>query len=114
MRIKHIIFIVNENNMTELTFKQKVQDIIRRVENIHHRKKADTAYWEAHKISLEMTALFPSSNNIRLDAKILKDYSFKASDKRKEEVIENFKKETIFDLLPIANRDEEITDISIE
>lgn len=100
--------------MTELTFTEKLKRLYDKLDHLSHRKKSDFAYSEAREIATELTHLMPDSNNIRLDVKLLDDYSFKASDKRKGEVIAGFRKETMFDLLPIINRGMDASDPSIE
>lgn len=100
--------------MTELSFTEKLKKIYDKLDRLSHRKKSDFAYSEAQEIATELKYLMPDSNNIRLDIKLLDDYSYKSSDKRKSEVIAEFRKETMFDLLPIINRGQEASDPSIE
>jgi hypothetical protein len=100
--------------MTELTFTEKLKRVYDKLDRLSHRKKSDFAYSEAREIANELKSLLPDSNNIKLDIKLLDDYSFKASDKRKSEVIAEFRKESMFDILPIVNRGKDASDPSIE
>lgn len=100
--------------MSELTFTEKLKKAYDKLDRLSHRKKSDYAYSEAIEIANELKSLLPDSNNIRLDIKILDNYSFKASDKRKNEVIVEFRKESMFDILPIINKSKDASDLTIE
>lgn len=100
--------------MTELTFAEKLKRLYNKLDNLSHRQNSDTSYYLARDIASELQNLMPQSNNIRLDVKILNSYSYKACDKRKSEVIEEFRKETMFDLLPIVKRGDKTPDTTSE
>ena len=100
--------------MAEFTFTEKVKIVYDKLERLSHRKKTNSSYMEAREIASDLKSLLPDSNNIRLDIKLLGDYSFKASDKRKSEVKVEFKKESMFDILPIINRGKDASDPAIE
>lgn len=104
----------NNHFMSELTFTEKLKKVYDKLDRLSHRKKSNFAYSEASEIATELKSLLPDSNNIRLDIKILDNYSFKASDKRKTEVIAEFRKESMFDILPIINQRKDASDLTIE
>lgn len=85
--------------MADITFSEKLKRLYDKLDSLTHRRKSDIAYNTAREIATELKHLMPSSNNIRLGVKILDDYSYKASDKRKSEVIAEFRKETMFDFV---------------
>jgi hypothetical protein len=87
--------------MSELTFTENLKKADDKLDRLSNRKKYNFAYSEAMEIINELKKNITDSNNIRLIIKILDNYSFKASDKRKFEVITEFRKESMFDILPI-------------
>jgi|GEM_PF-2472163 len=100
--------------MKDFTFAEKLKQLYDKLDRLSHRNKSDVSYNTAREIATELKSLMPNSNNIRLDVNILDDYSYKASDKRKTEVIAEFRKETMFDLLPIINRGDDSSESKIE
>ena len=88
-----------------MTLKEKVTKWYSQVENITHRGNNDAAYYEAITLAGDIRRDLPS-NHFRLDAKILEKYKFKGSSRSKNQVIEEWKEETLFDLRPYLNREE--------
>ncbi len=97
------------NAMPYLDFLREVKETVGR---LTHFKKSNNAYLEANELIKLIINKFLSENNLthqnyyeseygnmlRLDKEILNDYSYKDSDKRKEQVITEFKDELLMDL----------------
>jgi hypothetical protein len=82
--------------MTDLT---KLKSLLYRIDNITHRKKTDEAYWQATEVATELSTEMPDDKNIKIDIKILKKYDSKGSDKKKQYVIDEFKQESMHDIV---------------
>lgn len=97
--------------MTDLI---RLKSLLNRVDKIAHIKKTDKAYWQATEIALEISNELPDDKNIKIDIKILKKYDVKGSDRSKLSVIEEFKQESMHDILRAITTIENITRTTIE
>ena len=80
-----------------------LKSLLRRIDNISHVNKTDKAYYDATEVAMELSEILPDNRNIKLDIKILKNYRFKESDRKKHTVIEDFKINTIKDVIGIIS-----------
>lgn len=81
-----------------------LKSLLRRIDNISHVNKTDKAYYDATEVATELSEMFPDNKPIKLDIKILKNYRFKESDRRKNTVIEDFKINTIKDVIGVISK----------
>lgn len=82
-------------SITPIESLQKLRD---KIVLLRHKPKSDYAFEMAKGIANELRNLLSDNIDIRIDVSILDDYSYKNSDKRKLKIIEEFKKQTIFDI----------------
>lgn len=82
---------------------QILKSLLRRIDNITHVNKSDNAYYDATEVSMELSEKFPDNKNIQLDIKILKKYKFNKSDKMKKYIIDEFKENSIHDIISIIS-----------
>ncbi len=82
---------------------QILKSLLRRIDNITHVNKSDNAYYDATEVSMELSEKFPNNKNIQLDIKILKKYKFNKSDKMKKYIIDEFKENSIHDIISIIS-----------
>jgi len=80
-----------------------LKSLLRRIDNITHVNKSDNAYYDAAEVSMELSEKFPDNKNIQLDIKILKKYKFNKSDKMKKYIIDEFKENSIHDIISIIS-----------
>ena len=80
-----------------------LKSLLRRIDNISHVNKADKAYSDAAEVASELSDLLPDNRNIKLDIKILKKYDSKGSDRNKKSVIDEFKENSIHDLISVIS-----------
>lgn len=80
-----------------------LKSLLRRIDNITHVNKSDNAYYDATEVSMELSEKFPNNKNIQLDIKILKKYKFNKSDKMKKYIIDEFKENSIHDIISIIS-----------
>lgn len=86
--------------MTDIT---TLKSLIRRIDNINHVNKTDKAYFTATEVAMELSDLLPDNKNIKLDIKILKKYDSKGSDKIKKYVLDEFKENSMHDIIGIIS-----------
>lgn len=86
--------------MTDLT---TLKSLLRRIDNITHVNKTDKAYYVATEVAMELSDKFPGNKNIQLDIKILKKYDSKGSDKKKQYVIDEFKENSMLDIVKVVS-----------
>jgi hypothetical protein len=103
---------LNEERLSKLSFLEYLKYMKERVDGVHHRKKTDFAYSEARDLSRHIIARYVGETkqtwedygkkgagmHFRLDQGILDKYRTKGSDKSKEGVIDEWRKETSYDL----------------
>ena len=82
---------------------QILKSLLRRIDNITHVNKSDNAYYDATEVSMELSEKFPNNKNIQIDIKILKKYKFNKSDKMKKYIIDEFKENSIHDIISIIS-----------
>lgn len=80
-----------------------LKSLLRRIGNINHVNKTDKAYSDATEVAMELSEKLPNNKNIQLDIKILKKYNSKGSDKMKQYVIDEFKENSIHDIISIIS-----------
>jgi hypothetical protein len=80
-----------------------LKSLLRKIENISHINKTDKAYYDATEIAKELSEKIPNNKHIKLDVKILKNYRFKESDRKKESVINDFKENSIHDVISVIS-----------
>jgi hypothetical protein len=102
----------NEEWLEKQSFVDFLQYMHDAIERISHRKKSDNAYYEAreaariviarfmkeHKVSWDSLHEHFEGNDLRLSQNKLDRYEFRDSDKRKEDVINEFVKEFTYDV----------------
>ncbi len=86
--------------MVDLT---TLKSLLRRIENITHINKTDKAYFTASEVAIELSDKLPDNKNIQLDVKILKKYDSKGSDKKKQYVIDEFKENSMLDIIKVIS-----------
>lgn len=77
--------------------------LLRRIDNITHVNKTDKAYYDATEVAMELSNLLPDNRNIKLDIKILKKYDSKGSEAKKKYVIDEFKENSMHDIMGIIS-----------
>jgi hypothetical protein len=82
--------------MADLT---TLKSLLRKIDNITHINKTDKAYFTATEVAMELTDKLPDNKDIQIDVKILKKYDSKGSDKKKQYVIDEFKQESMHDII---------------
>lgn len=89
-----------------------LKKVVADISGINHQSKSDNAYQRLgdivrdidyklvsyYRLDWEQLKISSFTKDISLSAKILSHYSHKASDKRKSELISEFKKEYLYDL----------------
>ena len=80
-----------------------LKSLLRKIENISHVNKTDKAYYDATELVMELSEKLPKNKNIQIDIKILKKYNSKGSDKMKRYVIDEFKQESIYDIMKVIS-----------
>lgn len=86
--------------MVDLT---TLKSLLSRIENITHINKIDKAYFTATEVAMELSDKLPDNKNIQLDIKILKKYDSKGSDRKKQYVIEEFKENSMLDIIKVIS-----------
>ena len=86
--------------MADLT---TLKSLLRRIDNITHVNKTDKAYFTAAEVALELTNELPDNKDIQIDIKILRKYDSKGSDKKKQYVIDEFKQESMHDIIKVIS-----------
>ena len=82
---------------------QILKSLLRRIDNITHVNKSDNAYYDATEVAMELSEIFPDNRNIKLDIKILKKYNLRGSERSKKSVIDEFKENSIHDIIGIIS-----------
>ena len=80
-----------------------LKSLLRRIDNINHVNKTDKAYYDATEVAMELSEKLPDNKNIQLDIKILKKYNSKGSEKMKKYVIDEFKENSMHDIISIIS-----------
>ncbi|MBF2710042.1 hypothetical protein [Flavobacterium soyangense] len=80
-----------------------LKSLLRRIDNIYHVNKTDKAYYDATEVAMELSEKLPDNKDIQKDVKILKKYNSKGSDKIKKYVIDEFKENSIHDIISIIS-----------
>lgn len=86
--------------MTDLS---TLKPLLRRIDNITHVNKTDKAYYDATEVAMELSEILPDNRNIKLDIKILKKYDLRGSERNKKSVIDEFKENSIHDIIGIIS-----------
>ena len=108
--------IINKEYLDSLSLIKYLENRNEALNRLYHQSKSDTAYLNAidffkeiefrlvkeFKLSWEEFKTDKRTNNLNLDYQILEKYSFKESDKRKEETINEFRKELQYDLQELS------------
>lgn len=87
--------------MTDLI--TSLESLLRRIDNITHVNKTDKAYYVATEVAMELSEKLPDNKNIQLDIKILKKYDLKGNDKKKQYVIDEFKENSMLDIIKVIS-----------
>lgn len=80
-----------------------LKSLLRRIDNITHVNKTDKAYYDATEVAMELSDLLPDNRNIKLDIKILQKYDSKGSEAKKKYVIDEFKENSMHDMMGIIS-----------
>lgn len=80
-----------------------LKSLLRRIDNITHVNKTEKAYYDATEVAMELSNLLPDNRNIKLDIKILKKYDSKGSETKKKYVIDEFKENSMHDIMGIIS-----------
>ena len=80
-----------------------LKSLLLRIDNITHVNKTDKAYFVATEVAMELSEKLPDNKNIQLDIKILKKYDSKGSDKKKQYVIDEFKENSMLDIIKVIS-----------
>ena len=86
--------------MTDLS---TLKSLLRRIDNITHVNTTDKAYYDATEVAMELSEILPDNRNIKLDIKILKKYDLRGSERNKKSVIDEFKENSIHDIIGIIS-----------
>jgi hypothetical protein len=114
------VMYINEEHLKSLSFTDFLKSVKENLKYLSHRSKTDVAIDQAHTIariiSFRMVTEYklswdeyrsdPATTDFWQDEKILGSYKYGLSDKRKSEIIEDFKKELWGDISGLLSRRE--------
>jgi hypothetical protein len=81
----------------------KLKSLLSRIDNITHINKTDKAYYDSTELAMELSEILPDNRNIKLDIKILKKYDLRGIERNKKSVIDEFKENSIHDIIGIIS-----------
>lgn len=80
-----------------------LKSLLRRIDNITHINKTDKAYYDATELAMELSEILPDNRNIKRDIKILKKYNLRGIERNKKSVIDEFKENSMHDIIGIIS-----------